>query len=78
MSVPPLDLTGGKSVYCLNQQQLDRALALAAEDSPAGARIRDAVARLETGCSRNERAAIACVLIRHLQDTADAPPQADR
>ena len=78
MSVPPLDLTGGKSVYCLNQQQLDRALALAAEDSPAGARIRDAVARLETGCSRNERAAIAFVLIRHLQDTADAPPHAER
>ena len=78
MSVPPLDLTGGKSVYCLNQQQLDRALALAAEDSPAGARIRDAVARLETGCSRNERAAIAFVLIGHVQDTADAPPQAER
>ena len=78
MSVQPIDLTGGKSAYCLNQQQLDRALALAAEDSPAGARIRDAVARLETGCSRNERAAIAFVLIRHLQDTADAPPQAER
>lgn len=77
MSVPPLDLTGGKSVYCLNQQQLDRALALAAEDSPAGARIRDAVARLETGCSRNERAAIAFVLIRHLQDTAGAANAAD-
>ena len=53
MSLPPLDLTGGKSVYCLNQQQLDRALALAAEESAAGERIRDAVARLESACSRN-------------------------
>ncbi len=78
MSAQPIDLTGGKSVYCLNQQQLDRALALAAEESPAGARIRDAVARLEAGCSRNERAAIAFVLIRHLQDTAEAPPPAAR
>lgn len=77
MSMQPLDLTGGKSVYCLNQQQLDRALALAAEKSAAGERIRDAVARLEAGCSRNERAAIAFVLIRHLQDTAEAREAAD-
>ena len=77
MSVQPIDLTGGKSVYCLNQQQLDQALALAAENSSAGARIRDAVARLETGCSRNERAAIAFVLIRHLQDSAEAAAVAD-
>ena len=72
MSVQPIDLTGGQSVDCLNQQQLDRALALAAENSPAGARIRDAVARLEAGCNRNERAAIAFVLIRHLRDSAEA------
>lgn len=78
MSLPPLDLTGGKSVYCLNQQQLDRALALAAEESAAGERIRDAVARLESACSRNERAAIAFVLIRHLQETVEASPPAER
>ena len=77
MSVQPIDLTGGKSVYCLNQQQLDQALALAAENSSAGARIRDAVARLEAGCSRNERAAIAFVLIRHLQDSAEAAADAE-
>ena len=69
MSVQPIDLTGGKSVYCLNQQQLDRALALFQEDSPAGARLRAAVARLEAECSRNERAAIAFLLIQHLQAT---------
>ncbi|NCA81394.1 MAG: hypothetical protein EOM72_01420 [Opitutae bacterium] len=70
MSVQPLDLTGGKSVYCLNQQQLDRALALFQEDSPAGARIRATVARLEAEGTRNERAAIAFVLIQHLQASA--------
>ena len=70
MSLQPFDLTGGKSVYCLNQQQLDRALALAAADSPAGARIRAAVARLEDECSRNEQAAVAFVLIQHLQASA--------
>lgn len=70
MSVQPLDLTGGKSVYCLNQQQLDRAFAIFQEDSPAGERLRAAVARLEAECSRNERAAIAFLLIQHLQATA--------
>ena len=70
MSAQPIDLTGGQSVYCLNQQQLDRALALAAADSPAGARIREAVARLEAECSRNEQAAIAFVLIQQLQASA--------
>ena len=70
MSVQPIDLTGGKSVYCLNQQQLDRALALFQEDSPAGARLRAVVARLEAECSRNEQAAIAFLLIQHLQATA--------
>lgn len=70
MSMQPIDLTGGKSVYCLNQQQLDRALELFREASPAGERIRAAVARLETGCSRNEQAAIAFVLIQHLNATA--------
>ena len=70
MSMQPIDLTGGKSVYCLNQQQLDRALAIFQEASPAGERLRAAVARLEAECSRNERAAIAFLLIQHLQATA--------
>ena len=29
MAVKPLDLTGGKSVYCFNQRQLDSAFKLA-------------------------------------------------
>ena len=70
MSRPPIDLTGGKSVYCLNQQQLDRATALFQADSPTGERLRAAIARLEAECSRNEQAAIAFILIQHLNATA--------
>ena len=77
MSAQPIDLTGGKSVYCLNRQQLDRAWALFQEDSPAGERIRAAIGQLEAGCTRNERAAIAFVLIRQLQATAGAADAAD-
>ena len=70
MSIRPIELTGGKSVYCFNQQQLDRATALFREESPAGARIRAEVARLEAECSRNEQAAIAFILIDRLHATA--------
>ena len=70
MSVQPIDLTGGNSVYCLNQQQLDRAMELFREQSPTGERIRAAVAQLEAGCSRNEQAAVAFILIQHLNASA--------
>ena len=70
MSVQPIDLTGGKSVYCFNRQQLDRATAMAQENSPAGERIRAEVTRLKSECSRNEQAAIAFVLIEYLNTTA--------
>jgi len=69
MSVQPIDLTGGKSIYCLNEQQLERAMRQFQEDSPAGDRIRAAVTRLEAECSRNEQAAIAFLLIQHLHAT---------
>lgn len=70
MVMKPIDLTGGKSVYCFNQHQLDGAFSLFAEKSPAGDRIRAEVARLEAECSRNEQAAIAFVLIDHLNKTS--------
>lgn len=70
MGIPPLDLTGGKSVYCFNQQQLDRAMDLAEEESPSGERIRAELARLQAECSRNEQAAIAFLLIDRLNRTA--------
>ena len=70
MSMQPIDLTGGKSVYCFNQQQLDRAAALFQEDTPAGERLRATVAELEAGCTRNEQATIAFILIQHLNATA--------
>ena len=71
MVMKPIDLTGGKSVYCFNQQQLDGAFALYNAKTPEGERIRSEVARLEAECSRNEQAAIAFVLIDHLNQTSE-------
>ncbi len=70
MAVQPVDLTGGESVYCINQAQLARAFELADADGEGGPRIRAALAELEQGLSRNERAALAFVLIDRLLRTA--------
>ena len=66
MAVPPADLTGGESVYCINQVQLERAFELADADPDSGPRIRVALEGLEQDLSRNERAALAFVLIDRL------------
>lgn len=71
MSLKPIDLTGGKSVYCFNQHQLDQAKRLYEEKSPSGDTIREAVRRLESECSRNEQATIAFTIIEHLNQTSE-------
>lgn len=71
MSIRPIDLTGGKSVYCFNESQLNRAFDLANGPTEEGVRIREEVARLEASLNRNERAALAFVLIDHLNKSAD-------
>jgi hypothetical protein len=61
-----LDFSGGESVYCINQTQLRQAYALASQDPDSAPRIREEIARLESSLSRNERAALAFVLIDSL------------
>lgn len=67
MSVEPVSLMGGKSVYCINEAQLNSAFDLAESDSDAGLKIRETVKNLEKELTRNERASVAFVLINHLQ-----------
>lgn len=72
MSVEPIPLMGGKSVYCINEAQLKQAFDLANDDPEASPRIQAELARLEGAMSRNERAALAFVIIdRLLKTTAD-------
>ena len=66
MSVEPIPLLGGKSVYCINQMQLQEAFELAENDPDASPRIQAELARLEEEMSRNERAALAFVIIDRL------------
>ena len=66
MSVRPIELLGGESVYCINHSQLKSAFRLAQEDPQSAPRIQAEIATLEQKLSRNERAALAFVLIDRL------------
>jgi hypothetical protein len=70
MSIEPVDLSGGKSVYCFNEAQLERAFALAREESESGEKIRAKVEELNESLTRNERAALAFVIIDVLNKTS--------
>jgi hypothetical protein len=67
MSTEPVSLLGGESVYCINRGQLDEAMRLAHEDPETSARIRGKLEEIERSMSRNERAALAFVIIDRLQ-----------
>lgn len=66
MSVKPIDVTGGESVYCFNSYQLQGAFELAESEGESGDKVRAAIDRLETELTRNERAAAAFVVIDRL------------
>lgn len=73
MAVESVDITGGESVYCINQTQLAEAFRLAQEDSTSAPRIAAALESLAKDLSRNEQAALAFVLIdKLLKSTAPA------
>ncbi len=71
MSTEPIPLLGGESVYCINQSQLEDAFHLAEENPQTAPRIQREIQRLEGEMSRNERAALAFVLIDRLLKTSE-------
>ena len=71
MSVRPIELLGGESVYCINQSQLSNAFKLANDDPQSSPKIQAAVKDLENKLTRNERAALAFVLIDRLLKTGE-------
>ncbi len=66
MTVKPIELLGGESVYCINQSQLANAKRLAFDDPSTAPKIQAEIADLEERLSRNERASLAFVLIDRL------------
>ena len=66
MEPRPVELTGGESVYCINEAQLRAAYDLAMTDRKSSAKIQQLLSELETRLTRNERAALAFILIDYL------------
>lgn len=64
-----IDLTGGESVYCINTFQIAKARELHAGEGESSDRIRETMARMKTDLSRNERAAIAMLLLDELNSS---------
>ncbi len=73
MSVQPIDILGGESVYCISEHQLARAFELAEGDSQAALKIQAALRDVESTLNRNERAALAFVLIDRLLKSSPTP-----
>jgi len=61
-----LDLSGGESVYCINESQMRLARRLAEKDPDSSAKIEALFSEIETKLSRNEQAAVAFLLIERL------------
>ncbi|MBN2527491.1 MAG: hypothetical protein JXR76_13945 [Deltaproteobacteria bacterium] len=69
MEATAKSLMGGPSAYCISTGQLKSAYHLANEDPHSSPRIQGEIERLEDALTRNERAALAFVLIERLRDS---------
>jgi len=67
MSIEPVSLLGGESVYCINEAQLRDAARLADEDPESSPKIQSQLETIEASLTRNERAALAFVIIERLR-----------
>lgn len=69
MTHNPIPLLGGKSVHCINEQQMAEAIRLAENDAESSPKIQARLEELEAELSRNELAALAFVIIQRLKMT---------
>jgi hypothetical protein len=70
MSMKPIDILGGESVYCISEDQLRKSFQLAEHDPESSPKIQAAIQDLETRLNRNQRAALAFLLIDRLRKSA--------
>lgn len=68
MAPEPITLLGGKSVHCINESQMAEAERLSESDAVSAPKIQARLHRLEMELSRNERAALAFMLIKRLKE----------
>lgn len=68
MEASEKSLMGGSSAYCISEGQLTSAYHLANEDPESSPRINAALEQVEESLTRNERAALAFILIERLRE----------
>ncbi|MEJ2136403.1 MAG: hypothetical protein P8X86_14320 [Desulfofustis sp.] len=73
MAHETIPLMGGKSVHCINEQQMAEAWRLTEQEPGSSAKIQAALEKLEQDLTRNERAALAFVIISRLKATSPLP-----
>lgn len=59
-------ITGGESVYCINEAQMRRTKEMMENDAESSERLQDMLKVLETRLNRNELAALAFTIIERL------------
>ena len=69
MTHDPIPLLGGKSVHCINEQQMEEAIRLAESDAVSSPKIQERLRFLESDLTRNELAALAFVIIKRLKES---------
>lgn len=69
MAPNPIPLLGGKSVHCINEQQMAEAWRLAEDEPDSALKIQAYLKEIETTLTRNERAALAFVIIQKLKNS---------
>ena len=68
MASDPIPLLGNTSVHCINESQMAEAQRLSENDAVSAPKIQDRLHRLEAELTRNERAALAFMLIKRLKE----------
>ena len=61
---------GGKSVHCINEQQMAEARRLADEDPVSAPVIQTKIKEIEDNLTRNEQAALAFSIISRLKESS--------
>ena len=66
MGAKAIEISGGESYYCINEAQLKRAFELAHKNPESSGKIQEYLKKIEIELNRNERAALAFIIVDHL------------